>query len=365
MYLNNINLTNFKNHSSVNFNFIDKINCFTGNNGVGKTNLLDAIYYLCTCKSYFSNSDNNNIKHNEFFFLLKGNFIKQENESNIQCSVQNNKNKIFKNNNKKYKKLTEHIGKFPIVVITPNDISLILEGSAERRKFIDSCISQYDKKYLNFLVKYNRIIQQRNILLKSFAKNNYFDQTNLDVWNQQLFEPCEYIFEKRKNFVDVINPIFKKYYNSISNLNNEIPCIKYNSQLLNNNIKELLNLNVNKDRILQYTTVGIHKDDLNLKLNNYNIKKIGSQGQNKTFLISLKFAQFELLTKNLDFKPIILLDDIFDKLDKIRVANIVKLVSENHFQQIFITDTNKERLKLILNKTNISNKIFELLRGCQ
>jgi DNA replication and repair protein RecF len=360
MFLSNIDLTNFKNHSSLKIDFNEKINCFTGDNGVGKTNLLDAIYYLCTCKSYFSGIDALNINHAEDFFMIKGDFNKDGIENSIQCSVERSKKKIFKNNNKIYKKLLDHIGKFPIVVVAPNDISLILEGSTERRKFTDACISQYDKKYLQCLVKYNKIILQRNTLLKNFAKHNVFEQTSIDIWDDQLIEPCKYIHKKRKEFIDFINPIFEENYQSISDSKHEVPKIIYKSQLHEKDIETLLKENLAKDRIVQNTSVGIHKDDLELNLNDYPIKKHGSQGQNKTFLISLKFAQFEVLKRSLNVKPILLLDDIFDKLDKKRVANIVKLVSEEHFQQIFITDTNKERLVTILKETTISNKIIEI-----
>lgn len=360
MFLSNIKLTNYKNHLDFSGEFDPRINCFTGDNGIGKTNLLDAIFYLCSCKSYFSGVETFNINHQSDYFILKGDFQCNEEVHEIVCSVEKSKKKVFKRNNKVYKRLADHIGKLPIVVVAPNDISLILEGSTERRKFIDLCISQYDATYLNELIKYNRVLQQRNSLLKNFAKYRSFEQTSLDIWTEQLLAPAAYIYEQRKKFVTEFNPSFQEAYKQVAGEVAEKPSITYRSVLENADFAQILQENLIKDRQAQITTAGIHKDDFELNLNEYPIKKVGSQGQMKTFLIALKFAKFQILKKHSSNTPIILLDDIFDKLDKQRVANIVRLVAQDNFNQIFITDTNKERLNTILKELDISSKIIEL-----
>jgi len=362
MYLKKLTLLNFKNYSHKEFELSEKINCFVGKNGVGKTNILDAIYYLSFCKSFLNPIDSQNIKHNEDLFILQGEYDKAGKTENIYCGVKKNTKKQFKRNQKEYQKLSNHIGLFPLVIISPIDYGLITGGSEERRKFISGIIAQYNKNYLEALIKYNKALTQRNKLLKNFAKTGNYDQLSIDIWNEQLIAPGEIIYKERENFIKKFIPIFQKYYEYIS-LKNEMVDLKYESNLHTDNIGNLLKNSIEKDRILQYTTKGVHKDDLIFNLSNHPIKKIGSQGQQKSYLIALKLAQFDFISEINHYKPIILLDDIFDKLDSERVKQLVNLVAEDNFGQIFITDTSQDRLERILNNNSIEYKVFNLSEG--
>lgn len=359
MYLENISLVNFKNYDTVELKFSSKINCFVGNNGVGKTNLLDAIYYLSFCKSYFNFVDTQNIKHERDYFIVQGNYIKKDSKENIYCNQKRNQKKQFKRNKKLYDKLSDHIGFIPLVMISPFDINLIIEGSDERRKFIDGVISQYDRQYLEDLIKYNRALLQRNILLKDFFKRNYFDAEAIQLWNDQLILYANNIHIKRVKFIKDLILIFQKYYNYIS-LDSEKIELEYYSQLNDEDYSTLLKNTIDKDRLLQYTTTGIHKDDIVMKLSGYPIKNVGSQGQQKTFLVALKFAQFDFMREINGYKPILLLDDLFDKFDSKRVKQIINLVADNNFKQIFITDTNYNRLTEILSSIDIEHSVFNI-----
>ncbi len=359
MNLKKLSLFNYKNFSEINFDFDDKINCFVGKNGIGKTNVLDAIYHLAIGKSYFNPLAVQNIKHNEEFFVIDGEFEKQQRLEQIVCSLKKGNKKILKRNGKIYDKFSDHIGFIPLVIISPADNDLIVEGSETRRKFIDSVISQLDANYLTQLIQYHKIISQRNALLKYFALNQVFETDTLYIYNEQLNVLGQNIFEKRKTFLEEFVPIFNKHHQSITN-SEEIVQIKYESQLCDKNLKTLLQENINKDRMLQYTSVGIHKDDLFFEIDNYPIKKFGSQGQQKSFLIALKLAQFEFVKKQSGEKPILLFDDIFDKLDEFRVQKIVSMVNNQDFGQIFISDTHFERTENIVKSTHQSYKIFNL-----
>ena len=359
MYLKKISLFNFKNFDEASFEFEYKINCFVGKNGVGKTNVLDAIYHLSFGKSYFNTLAVQNIKHNQDFFVIDGSFEKQERSENILCSLKKGQKKILKRNGKTYEKFSDHLGFIPLVIISPTDADLIREGSETRRKFIDSVISQLDKEYLHQLIQYQKIISQRNALLKYFAVNRVFETETLDIYNEQLNVLGQQIFQKRKNFLHDFIPIFNSFYQNISN-SVETVQLEYESQLENQDLLSLLQENISKDRILQYTSVGIHKDDLSFNIENYPIKKFGSQGQQKSFLIALKLAQFEFVKKQSGEKPILLFDDIFDKLDETRVEKIVEMVNNNNFGQLFITDTHGERTENIIKSLHQSYKIFNL-----
>ncbi len=362
MQLKSINIVNFKNFNQLEIKDLQKINCFVGKNGEGKTNLLDAIYYLSFTKSYFNTIDSENIKYNEDFFVLQGKYKNNDETYDIYCGVKSGHKKKFTKNKKTYKKLSEHIGLIPLVIITPSDIDLIIGGSAVRRKFIDGVISQFDKDYLDVLLKYNRVLEHRNKLLKQFAKNNFFDADNLSVWDEQLIRYGKKIYEKRINFIKKLIPVFQKFYSFISSDNEKVE-LYYKSQLSDDDFENLLSQNLSKDRILQYTSVGIHKDDLILTLSGRQIKKTGSQGQKKTYFLSLKLAQFEFIKQICGFNPLLLFDDVFDKLDAERVSQLIKLVSDNNFGQIFITDTSFNRLQNILTNINIPNKIYTLQNG--
>ncbi|WP_298488498.1 DNA replication/repair protein RecF [uncultured Maribacter sp.] len=359
MHLHKLSLINYKNFSSENFEFDTKTNCFVGHNGVGKTNVLDAIYHLSFGKSYFNPITSQNIKHNEDFFVIDGFFKKNKKEEHIVSSLKKGAKKIIKRNGKAYERFSDHIGLLPLVIISPYDRDLIAEGSITRRKFIDGVISQSDKEYLLTLIKYNKVLSQRNSLLKYFAINHTFDATNLDVYNEQLHEYGTLIFNKRQEFLNTFIPIFKEQYKAITN-NTEEVTISFESKLKDQTLLQLLEATVDKDRALQYTSSGIHKDDLSFKINNYPVKKFGSQGQQKSFLIALKFAQFHFIKEQSKTTPILVLDDIFDKLDENRVSHIISLVDNESFGQIFISDTHAERTENLVKNIHQSYKIFKL-----
>ena len=359
MFLKELSLTNYKNFESLKFSFDTKIICFVGLNGVGKTNILDSIYHLSYTKSYFNPIPSQNIKHGETFFFISGRYMIHDKEENILVSLKKGDKKIIKRNNKLYKKFSDHIGKIPLVLISPDDRNLIIEGSETRRKFIDGIISQTDKEYLNNLIDYNKTLKQRNALLKMFYNNSENIRKTIDIYDRQLSSDAHKIYDKRREFLNEFIPIFKSRYKELSNDKENVE-IKHSSDISpDQNLYKLLKNSLEKDLKFQYTTKGIHKDDLNLSLDNFPIKKYGSQGQQKTFLIAMKLAQFDYLSK-LDSKPILLLDDIFDKLDDSRVKQIINLVNQEKFNQIFISDTNKTRSENIIKKVNKSYKIFEI-----
>jgi len=359
MILKSITLTNYKSFSAKTVDFDPKINCFIGPNGVGKSNVLDAIYHLSFGKSYFNPISSQNIKHGEDFFAIKGSYKNESKEEVVIINFKKNDKKVIKRNNKKYEKFSDHIGFIPLVIISPSDRNLIAEGSDIRRKFIDSVISQSDKKYLENLINYNKILTQRNSLLKLIFKNKNFDKQTIQVYDSQLESIGEKIHMKRKMFLNHFIPVFKDKYKSISN-NNEDVDIRYKTDLEFDKLSVLLQENIEKDMFLQYTSKGIHKDDLVFNINDYSVKKFGSQGQQKSLLIALKLAQFDFLKSQNKNNPILLLDDIFDKLDKNRVKQIINLVSANDFGQIFISDTDEERTIESIKEINNSNKIFKL-----
>lgn len=362
MYLNKISLVNFKNYQEALLTFDDGINVLVGDNGEGKTNLLDAIFYLCFCKSFLNPIDSQNILNNEKFFLIQGNFNKDEKEIEISCSVQNGQKKKVKKNKKEYERLAEHIGQFPAVIISPYDTNLIVEGSDTRRKFIDSIISQFDRIYLEKLQRYNKVLEQRNALLKQFQEQRIFQNESIEVWDAQLIELGNIIHQKRNSFLVEFIPIFQKYFDLISSQKEKIH-IAYKSQLTEENFESTLKKTERKDMQIGFTTVGIHKDDLVFEINGNPIKKFGSQGQQKSFLIALRLAQFDLIATLLKLKPILLLDDIFDKLDHHRVTQLMKLVSDHTFGQVFITDTDIDRIHKVFKDTGIPQLIYEVKKG--
>lgn len=360
MHLKKLTLVNFKNHLQADFQFVEGINCFVGKNGTGKSNALDAIHYLSMCKSYINQVDKQNIAFNENFFVIQGLFEKDNQEATVYCGVKNGAKKVFRKNKVDYEKLSEHIGIFPSVVISPYDRDLISEGSEVRRKWMDVILSQIDREYLEYLVRYNKVVEQRNALLKQQHENGFFDRESIEIWNQQLEYFGLPIYNKRKNFIEEFTPIFQEYYLKIGG-NNERVSIEYKSQLNEADFSTLIDLNFRKEMFLQYTTVGIHKDDIYFLMNDNQVKKIGSQGQQKTFLIALRLAQFDWLNKKMNLKPIFLLDDIFDKLDNSRVEKLIQLIAVNHFGQVFISDTDKNRLLDIFKNVEIPINFIETL----
>ncbi|MFY8065735.1 MAG: DNA replication/repair protein RecF [Flavobacterium sp.] len=359
MFLKRISLLNYKNFSEIDFELDTKINCFVGKNGIGKTNILDAIYHLANGKSYFNPLAVQNIKHGEDFFVVDGEFEKNGRTEQILCSLKKGQKKILKRNGKVYEKFSDHIGFIPLVIISPTDSDLIIEGSETRRKFIDTVISQLDSSYLQQLIQYQKIISQRNALLKFFALNHVFENDTLSIYNEQLNTLGEFIFEKRKKFLIDFIPIFNNYHHEITNSAETVQLV-YQSNLFEKDTLTLLEENISKDRALHYTSVGVHKDDLSFEIDNYPIKKFGSQGQQKSFLIALKLAQFDFVKKQSGEKPILLFDDIFDKLDEFRVSKIIEMVNKEEFGQLFISDTHPERTENIVKTTLQSYKIFNL-----
>lgn len=359
MYLDKLSLLNYKNFTDSKFDFDEKINCLVGDNGVGKTNVLDAIYHLAMGKSYFNPIGSQNIHHGEEFFVIDGLFQKNNREEHIVCSLQRGSKKVIKRNGKAYDRLSEHIGLLPLVIISPSDRDLILEGSETRRRFMDSVISQSNKEYLQQLINYNKVLAQRNALLKYFALNHTFNQDTLEIYNGQMSEFGKYIHEKRTGFTEIFAPIFEKQYQRISGGKENIG-LRYNSQLSDGSLPDLFNASLEKDRALQYTTAGIHKDDLNFTIDGLPIKKFGSQGQQKSYLIALKMAQYYFTKAKMKTNPILLLDDIFDKLDENRVAHIITMVDEDEFGQIFISDTHAERTENVVKSVHQTYKIFNL-----
>ncbi|APA65429.1 DNA replication/repair protein RecF [Maribacter sp. 1_2014MBL_MicDiv] len=359
MLLRQLSLINYKNFESKELAFDAKINCFVGANGIGKTNILDAIYHLSFGKSYFNPVSSQNIRHGSDFFVIDGTFEKEGREEKIVCSLKKNNKKIIKRNGKAYERFADHIGLLPLVIISPADRDLIIEGSETRRKFIDGVISQSDKSYLQNLIKYNKVVSQRNALLKYFAANRTFNNDTLAVYNEQLHTYGSEIYKKRTSFLEAFIPIFQEQYKAITG-NSEDVSLSYESKLKDYDLLTLLNKNLDKDRALQYTSVGIHKDDLSFEISQYPIKKFGSQGQQKSYLIALKFAQFHFMKSQSGTTPILILDDIFDKLDEHRVSHIITLVNNENFGQIFISDTHADRTESIVKKIHQSYKIFKL-----
>ena len=359
MFLKTLSLVNYKNFTTAAFDFDSKINCLVGHNGVGKTNVLDSIYHLSFGKSYFNPITSQNINHEAEFFVIDGTLQKNDREEHILVSAKRGQKKVIKRNNKAYEKFSEHIGFIPAVIISPGDRDLIIEGSETRRKFMDGVISQSDQEYLNALIQYGKVVAQRNALLKFFAANSKFDRDTLDIYNAQMSELGNILFEKRKSFLEEFIPIFDKRYAEITNQKEKV-AITYKSQLFEKTISELLEQNLQRDMMLQYTSVGLHKDDLSFEIEGHPIKKFGSQGQQKSFLIALKLAQFDFIKKLSKSSPLLLLDDIFDKLDEQRVAHIVALVAENELGQIFISDTHPERTEKVVKESNQSYKMFRL-----
>lgn len=359
MVLTQLSLLNYKNFESKDLTFNSKINCFVGANGMGKTNILDAIYLLCFGKSYFNPVSSQNIRHGTDFFVVEGSFEKNEREEKIICSLKKNHKKIIKRNGKAYERFSDHIGLLPLVMISPADRDLIIEGSDTRRKFMDGVISQSDKEYLQHLLNYNKVLGQRNALLKYFAANHTFDKQTLAVYNEQLCTYGAEIFRKRTAFLEKFIPIFQEQYQAITGDKEQVDLV-YESKLLQKAMPQLLEEHMERDRALQYTSVGIHKDDLGFKIAEYPIKKFGSQGQQKSYLIALKFAQFHFMKTLAKTKPLLVLDDIFDKLDEHRVAHIITLVNNENFGQLFLSDTHADRTEAVVKKIHQTYEIFKL-----
>lgn len=361
MHIENIHLINFKNYEDEQYAFSSGVNCIVGLNGVGKTNLLDAIYYLSMTKSYFSSSDMQNIRYGTDFFSIIGECSLDgvDGTQKLTCAQQEGKRKIFKYNQKEYERLSEHIGMLPTVMVSPYDTDYINGIADVRRKYFDSIISQYDKIYLDKLIAYNRILSQRNALLKQQYESNVKDTAALQLWNERLIALADYIYGKRTEFVQVMMPVIAKYFAIIS-MGKEQVSVAYSSDLQQCTMEQLLIQSYEKDYYSQHTSAGVHKDDYKFEMDGHPMKRFCSQGQQKSFLIALKLAQFELLNKATGKLPLLLLDDVFDKLDEHRIAELIKMVAGYNFGQVFITDTNQERVDQLFKENNIAYKLIHI-----
>ena len=352
-HVKNLELLHFKNIESANLKLSPDINCFVGDNAQGKTNILDALYYCAYAKSYFNSVDSQNIQFEKEFFMVQAQINDGQKQKKLNCSVKKGRKKSLKLEGKAYEKLGEHIGLLPLVLISPSDVDLIHAGSAERRKFMDGIIAQYDKKYLQHLMQYGKIVQQRNAYLKQ-SKRVGIDADTILVYDEQLAQYQPYITEKRIAFIHDFAPVFNAYYTKISS-GTDMPSLHLESKLSEaSSLVELLQENRGKDAALQHTSVGVHRDDISFLLGQMPVKKFGSQGQQKTFLIALRLAQFVFLKDKMNKKPLLCLDDVFDKLDHNRVAKLLELITDDTFGQIFITHTEKDVLHKMLSELEAS-----------
>lgn len=354
-----LELTHFKNHRASSWQFNPKVNIISGNNGNGKTNVLDALHYLSLTKSYLNTNDSQNITHGESMALLKAKLARKGSEHVLDLGLKKGQKKKVRLDGKEIDRLADHVGYMPVVMITPMDRDLIIDAAETRRKLMDTTVSQNDKHYLNALMAYNRALTQRNTTLKYFASNRTYDGEMIGLYNEQLAHNASIIFEARKAFASELLPLLTHYYQLLSG-GKETVGVRYKSALHESSMTHLLTENESKDRILQYTSSGTHRDDLVFHLGEHPIKRVGSQGQQKSFLIALKLAQFEITKRHLGMPPLLLLDDIFDKLDEGRVANLLSLVHTEEFGQIFITDTHPERMLELSENLQLNHSTFEI-----
>jgi DNA replication and repair protein RecF len=363
VFLQKLRLYNFKNHEEVNLTVDEKINCFLGKNGSGKTNLLDAIYYLSFTKSAVNPYDLQNIRTGQSGFLIKGVFDIEGRQREVICSFQQGEKKILREDYQEYTRFSEHLGKYPIVLIAPQDIELIWDGAELRRKFFDTLISQLDRQYLDNLIIYNHQLKQRNSLLRTFSERGHVDQDLLESYDEKIILTADYIFKTRSERLLEFIPKFKQHYDFLVRESDEIADIHYKTDLTHGDFQTLLRKNLQRDLILQRTSVGIHRDDFLFTLKGQELKRVGSQGQQKSFLIGLKLTEFQILAEQKKMKPILLLDDIFDKLDDFRIHQLMKLVSQGTFGQLFITDARKGRSEQILKEAGIKACLYLLEKG--
>lgn len=361
MILNTLSVSNYRNIEQAELSLSPKLNCFVGSNGVGKTNLLDAVYYLSFCRSAFSQTNQQALRHGEDWMVLQGLYTTTQGEEvKIYCGLRAGKRKSFKKNGKEYQKFSEHIGLIPLVMLSPQDSELILGGGDVRRKFMDVVISQYAPEYLHSLIRYNQALQQRNILLKVEGP---IDDALLSAYDDQMAAAGQVIYEYRKQFTIDFVPIFNEVYAALGN-SDEIVSLTYRSHCHDDDLLQMLKSHHEKDHIVGYTLKGVHRDDLEMKLDGYPLRYEGSQGQSKTFLTALKFAQYSYLRHKVsDRTPLLLLDDIFDKLDNERVSRIIRLVSSEDFGQIFITSTSSDTLRKVIAQTGKDYKFFHVSNG--
>lgn len=355
--LNHLSVLQFRNHREAGLELGGQVNCLVGPNGTGKTNLLDAIHYLCMCKSYFEPQDMHNVMHGEEWFMLKGSMEGPDGPDELSCAVRKGQRKVFKRNHKEYERLADHIGRYPAVMITPYDSQLILEGSEVRRRFLDGLISQFDRPYLEHLIRYNRALAQRNRLLKQ--AEGWLQREATEPWDEQLILHGEAVFAVRKEFMQAIIPLVAGHYGDITS-GPETVGISYRSELEQTGLREVLAAGWERDLAARHTTGGIHKDDLLFTIDGRPLRKFGSQGQQKTFLIALKLAQFDLIAERAGKKPVLLLDDIFDKIDPQRMRHLLGLLGDGRFGQVIITDTDAGRMRHAMDGLALDTRFFHL-----
>lgn len=360
MILQQLALVNFKNIREAELAFCTKLNCFVGDNGAGKTNLVDAVHYLSMCKSAFNLTDGQSVRHDADFFVLEGRYTVGGSREEIACAFKKGGGKVLKRNGKEYERLSEHIGLLPVVLVSPTDTALIHESGEERRRFLDTLLSQLDREYLHTLIRYNRILAERNKLLKQ-PSGNAFGEV-LEVIDRQLVEAGNRIHAKRKTLIEALAPRVESGYAALSGDRGRVE-IAYRSELNDTPFDELLRSAAERDRVMQHTTVGIHRDDIRMKIDGHPLRKYGSQGEQKSFLVALKLAQFEIIERHCGYKPILLLDDVFDKLDPERVGQLIRRVSDDRFGQIFVTDSNKVRLESVLTGLESEFRLFTVTDG--
>ncbi|MFT3885516.1 MAG: DNA replication/repair protein RecF [Flavobacteriales bacterium] len=357
VYLGRLSVLHFRNHREAELVLGPQVNCFTGPNGTGKTNLLDAVHYLGLCKSYFEPQDSHNMLHGEDFFLVKGTMAGPEGDDELACSVRKGQRKIFSRNRKEYDRLADHVGRYPVVMITPYDGQLVLEGSEVRRRFLDGLIAQFDRAYLDALMRYNRALAQRNLLLKQMGPG--MARALAEPWDEQLILHGEAVHAVRAAFMGELVPLLEQHYRGISSGPEQVE-LHYRSEVGTTGMRELLDRQWGKDLAAEHTTAGIHKDDLVFTIGGQPLKRLGSQGQQKTYLIALKLAQFDLTRQRAGRTPILLLDDIFDKIDPQRMRHLLKLLSGGNFGQVIITDTDAARLHQALDGLPLDIRFFHL-----
>ncbi|WP_296698268.1 DNA replication/repair protein RecF [Algoriphagus sp.] len=362
MYLKSLELLQFKNHEKNKLDFSPQINCIVGLNGSGKTNILDGIHYLSLTKSAVQSSDSLNVQHEKDFFAIKGQFELAQKPLEIRCTVELGKKKLIYQNGKALDKTSEHVGLLPVVLIAPDDTDLIKGGSEGRRKFFDGLLSQLDKNYLHQLIRYHHFLKQRNALLKKFAETGRRDFTLLDSYDEELIALSASLSLRRNELLQEVAPLLQSHYADISQGQEQVSIV-YNTETLREDFHDYFKSLRKKDLITKNSNAGIHKDDFSFMIGDHPIRKIGSQGQQKSFIISLKLAQFKIFEKKKGEKPILLLDDIFDKLDDLRIAKMMELISQHTFGQIFLTDARPERSKKILGELDSDVSFFHLEKG--
>ncbi|MEL6539257.1 MAG: DNA replication and repair protein RecF [Bacteroidota bacterium] len=362
MLLQKLRCAHFKNYTAVEIPFAEQLNLIIGSNGAGKTTLLDAIHYLSLTKSAFNTTDSHSIQHGQTAFAVEGSFVQQDKSCTVQCSFQKSKGKLIKKDGKPYDKLRDHVGCFPVVLATPYDMDLIRGGSEVRRKFFDGILCQLDGAYLNSLLKYHTLLKQRNSLLRTYKDAGQLNKDLLAIYDQQLLPLCQEIFTARNRLIQDFAPIFQTHYQYFVDATEEVQ-LYYESAVAESNFEQKFCSSLPQDLILQRTTQGVHRDEVHFVLNDHSLKKIGSQGQQKSFTLALRFAQFDYMHRALQRKPLLLLDDIFDKLDAQRINKLVQLMAQQHFGQVFMTDAKGTSNAVLMQQGGVDQALIEIEKG--